>query len=63
MTNNFDFLSVRGTAASVVPFATVIWSRHPSRSLSNGEETALCDETKHLLQRRMSVAPMHFIFT
>ena len=37
MTNNFDFLSVRGTAASVVPFATVTWSRHASRSLSNGE--------------------------
>ena len=37
MTNNFDFLSVGGTAASVVPFATVTWSRHASRSLSNGE--------------------------
>ena len=26
--NNFDFLSVKGTAVSVVSFATVIWSRH-----------------------------------
>ena len=26
--NNFDFLSVREKAASVVSFAIIIWSRH-----------------------------------
>ena len=35
--NNFDFLSVRGTAVSVVPFVTVTWPRHATRPLSNGK--------------------------
>ena len=30
---NFDFLSVRGTAISVVSFATVTWSRQATSSL------------------------------
>ena len=47
--NNFDLLSVRGTALSVVSFATVIWSHHATCSLSNGEYMALCDETKQRL--------------
>ena len=34
-TNNFDFLSVRATVVSVVSFATIIWSRHATGSLSN----------------------------
>ena len=41
--DQFDFLSVRGTAF-------VIWSRHATRFLSNGEDM-LCDETKQRLQR------------
>ena len=35
--NNFDFLSVRGTEVSVVPFVTVTWPRHATRSLSHGK--------------------------
>ena len=35
--NNFDFLSVRGTPVSVVPFVTVTWPRHATRSLSRGK--------------------------
>ena len=35
--NNFDFLSVRGTAVSVVSFVTVTWHRHATRPLSNGK--------------------------
>ena len=33
--NNFNFLSVRGTAISEVPFVTVTWPRQATRSLSN----------------------------
>ena len=32
-TNNFDFLSVRGTAISIIPSATVVWYRHQTLSL------------------------------
>ena len=46
--NNFDCLSARGTAVSVVSFATIIWSHHTMRSPSNGECMVLCDKTKQL---------------
>ena len=32
--NNFDFLSVGGTAINVVSFANSIWSRHRTIALS-----------------------------
>ena len=52
LTNNVDFLSVRGTAVKVVSFSTVILSGHATRSLSNVEYWALCDEIKQQLRTR-----------
>ena len=57
---DFDFLSVRGIAVSVVSFATIIFA---TLSLKQGRyDVVWQDQTMPYRETTVSVALMHFIF-
>ena len=62
--DNVHFLSVSGTAVRVVCFATVIWSRNATHSLSRTGNRGRCltRPNNSCEDTKVRVAPMYFIF-